>query len=413
MKNNKIINIALAATLALFVMQVQADEETPFFDTNSSLYYRIGGANRISPPLTRNTNVTLGLNGSVNLGYSCGQFDISAAFSNLMDNFKDGVDDAVNAVTNSANAAISSLPSLALQRSLPGVYSMFQEYKLDAETEINIANKSCEEMEAEIARGENPYADFFQESKSETWKDEANKGTTITKAKERAEKNAGDNGITEFGERVGGENQPPMKVVESAITAGYNYARGNTNNPTQASSAPQNSQLSKAFATSDEAVIWATGVLGEYEINNKQEITQVGSGLHPQVKIEREALETLLLQAKYTELGFGPAVVNKIKNLSHKDQGSIYSNLIDDIAIEKTIKKALVIRRLLLSGAQAEASDQRDKKIAVLEREIKSLMFERKVKQDLANNTMLELLKIQVPAGNPEQFKKPDDSPFL
>jgi hypothetical protein len=53
----------------------------------------------------------------------------------------------VNAVTNSANAAISSLPSLMLQRALPGVYDMFQEYKLDAETEIDLANKSCEEME--------------------------------------------------------------------------------------------------------------------------------------------------------------------------------------------------------------------------------------------------------------------------
>jgi hypothetical protein len=49
-----------------------------------------------------------------------------------------GVDDAVNAVTNSANAAISSLPSLMLQRALPGVYDMFQEYKLDAETEIDL-----------------------------------------------------------------------------------------------------------------------------------------------------------------------------------------------------------------------------------------------------------------------------------
>jgi hypothetical protein len=37
---------------------------------------------------------------------------------------------------NSANAAIGSLPSLVLQRALPGVYDMFQEYKLDAETEI-------------------------------------------------------------------------------------------------------------------------------------------------------------------------------------------------------------------------------------------------------------------------------------
>jgi hypothetical protein len=33
-------------------------------------------------------------------------------FANIMNGLKDGVDDAVNAVTNSANAAIGSLPSL-------------------------------------------------------------------------------------------------------------------------------------------------------------------------------------------------------------------------------------------------------------------------------------------------------------
>jgi hypothetical protein len=115
-----------------------------------------------------------------------------------------------------------------LQRALPGVYDMFQEYKLDAETEIDIANKSCEEMELEIARGENPYADFFQTAKSEDWREEAQKGTLLTKTKEKVEKNAGNNGVTEFGEKVGGAGQPPMKVVENAVIAGYNYAQGNT-----------------------------------------------------------------------------------------------------------------------------------------------------------------------------------------
>jgi hypothetical protein len=48
--------------------------------------------------------------------------------------------------------------------------------------------------------------------------------------------NAGDNGVTEFGGKVGGIGQPPMKVVENAIIAGYNYTQGNTSNPTQSSS---------------------------------------------------------------------------------------------------------------------------------------------------------------------------------
>jgi hypothetical protein len=46
---------------------------------------------------------------------------------------------------------------------------------------------------------------------------EAQKGTLLTKTKEKVEKNAGDNGVTEFGEKVGGIGQPPMRVVENAI----------------------------------------------------------------------------------------------------------------------------------------------------------------------------------------------------
>jgi hypothetical protein len=41
--------------------------------------------------------------------------------------------------------------------------------------------------------------------------------------KHKVEKNAGNNGVTEFGEKVGGAGQPPMKVVENAVIAGYNY----------------------------------------------------------------------------------------------------------------------------------------------------------------------------------------------
>ena len=387
--------------------------QTPFFDTNSKLFYEIGGANRIRRPLTPDANVTIGLNGTANLGYSCGKFDIGAAFQNMMDNFKDGSDDAVNAVTNTANAAISSLPSLTLQRAMPGLYDMFQEYKLNAETEINIANKSCQEMEAEIARGENPYADFFQNSKSEAWRQEAESGSLLTKTKRKIEKTAGDNGITEFGEKVGGIGQPPMKVVENAIISGYSYAQGNTINPTQSSNAPTDTELGQAFPSSSDAVIWATDVLGEFEINNKQPITKIGSGLHHKIKQEKELAKNQLERSEFDKLGLGPKVLYKIKILSIKDQGSVYSNLIDDIAIERTIRKGLITRRLLLSGNQAATSDERDKKIALLERDIKSLMFERSIKQELANNTILEILKTRTPEGNQNNFKVPDNNPFL
>lgn len=391
----------------------KANDKVPFFDTNSTLFYKIGGVNRIRPPLTTNTNVKIGLGGNANLGYSCGEFDISAAFSDIMDDFKDGADDAVNAVTNTATAAISSLPALILQRAMPGLYDMFQEYKLDAETEINIANKSCEEMESEIAKGENPYADFLQTSKSEAWREEAEKGTTITKTKKKVEKTAGDNGVTQYGEKVGGVDQPPMKVVETAIVAGYNYAQGNASNPTRSSSASSDTELGKTFANSAKAATWATDVLGEFEINNKAPITKIGSGLHPKIKRERALAMEQLNKGEFSKIGLGPKVLAKIRNLSIKDQGSVFANLIDDIAIKRVIEKSLIIRRLLLSGNQGETSDERDKKIALLERDIKSLMFERTVRQELTNNTVIEILKIKPIEGNQDNFKAPDINPFL
>ena len=120
-----------------------------------------------------------------------------------------------------------------------------------------------------------------------------------------------------------------------------------------------------------------------------------------------------LSKAEYNTLGFGPRVINKIKNLSIKDQGSVYSNLIDDIAIERTLKKGLIIRRLLLSGNQAQASEQRHQKIALLERDIESLMFERRIRQSLANNTMLDVLKIRAVDVKQEGFRVVDDNLFL
>jgi hypothetical protein len=51
----------------------------------------------------------------------------------------------------------------------------------------------------------------------------------------------------------------------------------------------------------------------------------------------------------FNELGIGPKVLAKIKNFSIKDQGSVYSNLLDDIAIERTIKRAMIIYNTIIN----------------------------------------------------------------
>ena len=76
----------------------------------------------------------------------------------------------MNAMTAAATAALAALPALILQRANPGLYDLFQNALIKAEETLRLATKSCEQMEAEIARGKNPYADLVVLSKGNDWK---------------------------------------------------------------------------------------------------------------------------------------------------------------------------------------------------------------------------------------------------
>ncbi len=140
--------------------------------TEDSLwYYEIGGAEPVPAPANPSVvSVTLGGSAQLGLGYSCGKFDPVAAVTNTLNDIAAGVDNMMNAMTAAASAAIAALPALILQRANPGLYDMFQNALLQAEETMQLATKSCEQMEAEIAAGKNPYADLITLSKGNDWK---------------------------------------------------------------------------------------------------------------------------------------------------------------------------------------------------------------------------------------------------
>jgi hypothetical protein len=49
--------LVMSSTNAHAISDSNKEYESLFFDTNSELFYRIGGANRIRPPLTPDANV--------------------------------------------------------------------------------------------------------------------------------------------------------------------------------------------------------------------------------------------------------------------------------------------------------------------------------------------------------------------
>ncbi|MDF1630926.1 MAG: hypothetical protein P1U78_14120, partial [Alcanivoracaceae bacterium] len=192
--------IALAVAIGPDSYAAQAPTEDGLW------YYEIGGAEPVSVPANPAVvSTTLGGSAQLGLGYSCGKFDPVAAVTNTLNDIGSGVDNMMNAMTAAATSAIASLPALILQRANPGLYDLFQNALIKAEETMQLATKSCEQMEAEIAQGKNPYADLITLSKGNDWKVQMGiGGNDAVTAKDTVESSNGDNGVPWIGGQAGG-----------------------------------------------------------------------------------------------------------------------------------------------------------------------------------------------------------------
>ena len=264
---------------------------------DSFWYYEIGGAEPVSAPANPSVvSVTLGGSAQLGLGYSCGKFDPVAAVTNTLNDIGAGIDNMMNAMTAAASAAIAALPALILQRANPGLYDMFQNALLQAEETMQLATKSCEQMEAEIAQGKNPYADLITLSKGNDWKLQMGVGgNDAVTAKDAVETSNGDNGVPWIGGQAGGSGQPVLEFTGDIVKAGYNI---NMNRPiTTAGPVPPASatRLTEIWTTPTEARNWVVDVVGENIVTTcdtcrKDSIP--GTGLLPKLNQEATTVTT-------------------------------------------------------------------------------------------------------------------------
>jgi len=389
--------------------------------TEDSLwYYEIGGAEPVSVPANPSVvSVTLGGSAQLGLGYSCGKFDPVAAVTNTLNDIGAGVDNMMSAMTAAAGAAIAALPALILQRANPGLYDMFQNALLQAEEIMQLATKSCEQMEAEIAQGKNPYADLITLSKGNDWKLQMGiGGNDAVTAKEAVEASNGDSGIPWIGGQAGGAGQPMLQFTGDIVKAGYNI---NMNRPvTAAGPVPPASatRLSEVWSTPADARNWVVEVVGENIVTTcdtcrKDSIP--GTGLLP--KLHQEAafvtvdLQNLVSGATPPTLAnldnitapgvaITRQVIEAIREMPATEQGLIMGRLVSEISTARTVEKALFARRLLLTGRQVPevyatevAREHADISITELDREIENLLFETRVRKEVVSNTLVTLLQ--------------------
>ena len=387
---------------------------------DSFWYYEIGGAEPVSLPANPAVvSVTLGGSAQLGQGYSCGKFDPVAAVTNTLNDIGAGIDNMMSAMTAAASTAIAALPALILQRANPGLYDLFQNALLQAEETMQLATKSCEVMEAEIASGKNPYADLVTLSKGNDWKLQMGiGGNDAVTAKDAVEASNGDGGIPWVGGQAGGASQPVLEFTGDIAKAGYNIQMNRpitTVGPVPVASA---SRLTEIWSTPTDARDWVVDVVGENIVTTcdtcrKDSIP--GTGLLPKLNQEATAVTvdvqslvngaiplTLANLDNVTAPGVAITrqVIEAIREMPASEQSLIMGRLVSEISTARTVEKALYARRLLLSGRQVPevyatevAREHADTSIAELDKEIENLLFETRVRKEVVSDTVTTLLQ--------------------
>ncbi len=382
-------------------------------------YYEIGGARPVSVPANPSVaSITLGGSAQLGLGYSCGKFDPVAAVTHTLNEIGQGVEDMMSAMTAAATGAIAALPALILQRANPGLYDLFQNALLRAEHTVELATKSCEQMEAEIARGKNPYADLVTLSKGNDWKVQMGIGRDAVAAKSTVESANGNNGVPWIGGQAGGSGQPVLEFTGDIVAAGYNINMNRPVTDTTPVGSGSTARLPQIWASPTEASAWAIDVVGENIVTTcdtcrKDSIP--GTGLLPKLHQESATVSTeiqdlisgataptLTNLAQITAPGVAITrqVIEAIREMPASEQNLIMGRLVAEISTARTVEKALLARRLLLSGRQVPevyatevAREHADKSIEELDQEIDNLLFESRVRKEVVSDTVAILLE--------------------
>jgi integrating conjugative element protein (TIGR03755 family) len=214
-------------------------------------------------------------------------------------------------------------------------------------------------------------------------------------------------------------------VVKDLITSGYNVT---LNQPQGASDtvdfqtgAPQlaASKLARSFKRPIDAASYASDVLGDTQIGLCLEAdcppkgTTTAIGLGPKLEAEipsiQAAINTMLVAASPDYRGLdtisapGVAitreVIEALRELPPQERGAFADKLTQEIALARTIDKALAIRNLLLTAitipevsAAGPAVTEAQTKIGIINRYIDDLLFDNRVRKEVVSNTASVLL---------------------
>lgn len=416
--------LCLSLMLGLLSVSTATSETAPARD--STWYYQIGGAKAVSASANPGAR-SLKLGGNLDLShiYSCGNFDPITGLTNILGNAKGQVMAAYAGLMSAATSGIAALPAYILQRAAPGLYDLYQNAVIRGEAVLETANASCEQMEAEIRNGQNPYERFIKVAKGFDWKAQMGNGTTgssssdVKTAKETVESNNGSNGIPWLGGNyAGGTSQAPVLAITDTVKAGYNIELGRAVDDTSAAlTGTSATPLAKVWKTPQDAQDYAMFVLGDVELTTSKSQPRnatPGHGILPKIDADKTPiladLRTLVNGSKDPStdeldkvsspgIAMTREVIDAIRALpTLQEREAAMQKLADEAATGINLEKALFLRRLLQSGRMEPniyaSGLSPDIELAVnhITQAIDNVLYETKIRREMFAQTATVLL---------------------
>jgi integrating conjugative element protein (TIGR03755 family) len=202
-------------------------------------YYQLGGGQSVANPAYRSAHtIPLHVEADVGLGYNCGVFNPKLSITNSLNTIQHSFQALQQSIIEHATSAITTLPMYAISRADPALYHLLNNALLSAREDFNVSMKTCQQMQSEINKGQNPYQDWATLSLGDDWQyhmslaanDKTSSSSDINQVKTVVEQANGDNGVPwvhgvlvgRKGFYAGGKGQPPILVLHDTAIAGYN-----------------------------------------------------------------------------------------------------------------------------------------------------------------------------------------------
>mgnify|MGYP001205330553 FL=1 len=252
-------------------------------------------------PATYSQKVRLDANFSAGFGYSCGSFDpfdnVEAMINSAIEKFKQLPQKFVDA----AQGAVAALPAYLLNKINPSLYNVVTKQLDEAFKLFEINFKDCQQMEREMALGQNPYQNLVMAGMGDRMRIEMGFGDgTIDDRMKKVRTESASNGIVlTGGKRYGGVNQPPIEATKTVLTAGINLLADRDVDDTNDFNAALHDRhpITKVFKSPPELVAFITAIYGgQAFMLTKTGPTQStpGSGyLKPYIEARDHAIEQL------------------------------------------------------------------------------------------------------------------------